>query len=125
MFVCLYYTVACIWPVPASASGGKDAATKRVPLKKKEVVSREVKSMQVDDFVIFEYEGELFPGQVVRAKYNGYEIKSMEKSGFNWKWPKIEDKMFYWRKDIKEKISTPKKLKRGVFEVPELKQRWS
>ena len=35
---------------------------------------------EVEDFVIFEYEGELFPDQVTVVKHNGCEIKSMAKS---------------------------------------------
>ena len=66
---------------------------------------------EVEDFVIFEYEGELLHGQVTVVKHNGCEIKSMAKSGANWKWPKIRNEMFYGKEDLKQKIKTPKQLK--------------
>jgi len=47
----------------------------------------------VDDYVIFSYEGELFPGQItaISEEKEMREIRSMVKSGFNWKWPKEDD----------------------------------
>lgn len=76
------------------------------------------------DFVLFEYEGEIFPGQVALVKDTGCEIRAMKKSGLNWKWPKEENKLFYLNKDIKEKICPPKQLNRGVLQVPQLQWKW-
>ena len=38
--------------------------------------------------------------------------------------PKIDDIMFYTNGQIKQKIESPKPLKRGSFEIPELKDHW-
>lgn len=92
------------------------------PLAKK--VKRCHLGLQKGDFVIIEYDGELLPGQVTAVGENGCDIRSMEKSGINWKWPKLTDEMFYVNEDIKQKIQPPKSLKRGVLEVAELKERW-
>ena len=78
----------------------------------------------VGDYVIFEYERELFPGEVTYVEEGGCNIKSMAKSGVNWKWPAVEDEMFYENGEIKQKINPPKKLNRGVMVVNELKKRW-
>lgn len=72
----------------------------------------------------YEYEGELFPGQVASCKENGCVIKAMEKSGVNWKWPKQIDEMFYLHADIKQKINQPQEMKRGILVVPEMRDRW-
>ena len=40
-----------------------------------------------NEFVVFTYEGELFPGQITKVKKNGAIIKSMVKTGKAWKWP--------------------------------------
>lgn len=76
------------------------------------------------DYVIFEYEGEQFPGQVTSVQEHGCYVKSMVKSGLNWKWPKKNDEMFYMMSDIKQKIKPPKEQNRGVLVIEELKARW-
>ena len=87
--------------------------------------SSEPINLQKNDFVIFSYEEELFPGQIKRVlKNDEVEIKSMVKSGRNWKWPKKEDCIVYPRSDIKQKISQPAHTKRGVFHVKELQYLW-
>ena len=79
--------------------------------------------MSIGDYVIFEYEGKLFPGVVTgKVAKKGCSIKSMRRSGLNWKWPKVEDEMLY-NEDIKKKIKPPKQLKREIIEVEELKER--
>jgi len=79
---------------------------------------------QQGDFVIFEYEGEQFPGQVLNVQQYGCVIRSMVKSGMNWKWPDKADELFYLYTDIKTKIKPPQSLNRGVLVVQELKERW-
>ena len=51
-------------------------------------------------------------------------IKSIAKSGFNWKWPQHENIMLYPFSDIIKKISPPASKKRGAFSVPELDEIW-
>lgn len=88
------------------------------------VRSRDVERLGKGDFVIFLYEGEQFPGKVTLVKEDECEISSMQKSGQNWKWPNKVDVLFYSKKDIEKKIEPPNQLKRGVFEIQELKDRW-
>jgi len=80
-------------------------------------------NVQVDDFVLFEYDGEVYPGVVLVKEDLGCSIKAMAKSGCNWKWPKHEDILWYPMEDITEKIQPPKEINRGVLEVQELKQK--
>ena len=54
----------------------------------------------------------------------GCNIKSMAKGEVNWKWPAVEDEMFYENGEIRQNINPPKKLNRGVIVVNELKERW-
>ena len=84
-----------------------------------------IEKMNIGDYVIFEYQGELFPRVVtgIVAEKGGCSIKSM-RSGINWKWPKVHDEMFYNNEDIKKKIKRPKQLNRGIMEVEKLKERW-
>lgn len=84
----------------------------------------DVGQLKSGDFVIFNYEGELFPGQVSEVKEDGCNIKSLVKSGVDWKWPKRDDLMFYPLCDISTKINCPREKKRGVFAVPELADKW-
>ena len=44
-------------------------------------------SYSVGNFVKFVYEGEYFSGKIIFINDNGCMIKSMARSGFNWKWP--------------------------------------
>ena len=84
-----------------------------------------IEKMNIGDYVIFEYQGELFPRVVtgIVAEKGGCSIKPM-RSGINWKRPKVQDEMFYNNEDIKKKIKRPKQLNRGIMEVEELKDRW-
>ena len=79
----------------------------------------------VNDYVIVEYEGELFPDIVCVKNSTGAEIRVMQRSGVNWKWPKLNDQIVYDNLDIKMIINKPKEVsKRGAFSVPELNDRW-
>ena len=83
------------------------------------------RNLKVNDYVIVEYEGELFPGIVCVKNSTGAEISVMQRSGVNWKWPKLNDQIFYDNLDIKMIINKPKEVsKRGAFSVPELSDRW-
>ena len=78
------------------------------------------KKYRKEDYVIFEREEELFPEVIIFAKVNGYFLRSMVRSGMNWKWPKATDKILYRNEDIKQKINIPITINRGVLEIPEL-----
>uniref|UniRef100_A0A2A4IYF8 Uncharacterized protein n=1 Tax=Heliothis virescens TaxID=7102 RepID=A0A2A4IYF8_HELVI len=48
-----------------------------------------------DQYVIFEYEGELFPGVIIKINKNGAVISSMKRSLKNWNWPLPKDELYY------------------------------
>lgn len=79
-----------------------------------------------EEFVMVDYEGEYWPGQVQTLATNGAYIKCMARSGNLWKWPDKEDCVFYPKKDIKLSISKPtqRSTKRKLFYVPELEGIW-
>jgi hypothetical protein len=93
-----------------------------------EVVARRKKvsvkgTLNVGDFVVVNYDDEMFPGQVKLTKKNGAEVSTMVRSGQNWKWPATEDQIFYFRDQIVDIIAEPVSVgTRGAFSVPEMSQ---
>lgn len=80
---------------------------------------------EVGKYVIFTYEGELFPGQILSYDNEGAVIKAMQKSLKSWKWPEKPDILNYSWEDIVGGIAEPKQVsKRGYFTVPELNKIW-
>uniref|UniRef100_A0A6P7HCB8 Uncharacterized protein LOC114346879 isoform X2 n=1 Tax=Diabrotica virgifera virgifera TaxID=50390 RepID=A0A6P7HCB8_DIAVI len=80
-----------------------------------------IKNIHDGDFVNIKYIGNLYPGKVIKANQEGAEVSSMEKAGYDWKWPEKEDVLFYFYEDIKKIIREPLvKGKRGYYSVPEL-----
>jgi len=60
-------------------------------------------------------------GTVTRRKKSGAEVNATVSSGSNWKWPKQEDKLFYYLRDTVMVISDPVPIgKRGIFRVVEM-----
>ncbi|KAG8329808.1 hypothetical protein J6590_078278 [Homalodisca vitripennis] len=77
--------------------------------------------LQVDSFVVVNYENEYHPGTIVSVDENGAFVSAMMKSLGNWKWPVNKDVLFYEWNEIAGSINPPKILsKRGIFAVPEL-----
>ena len=55
----------------------------------------------VGQWVIVNYDGEGFPGEITCCDGNDqFEVSVMHKSGNHWKWPKTIDKILYARDDI-------------------------
>lgn len=80
---------------------------------------------EVGEFVVFKYEGEQFPGRIVKFNDKEVTITSMQKSLKSWKWPEPEDIHNYPWEDVVGRIEPPKlKSKRGFFLVPELDRLW-
>ena len=52
---------------------------------------KDVQSLSIGDYVIVEFESDLFPGVVLEEHPNSVEIKCMVISGQNWKWPNVQD----------------------------------
>lgn len=81
--------------------------------------------MEVGKFVVFTYEGELFPGRIIGFNDKEVNISSMQRSLKSWKWPTPEDNHNYVWEDILGGINPPKQIsKRGFYEVPELSTIW-
>lgn len=78
------------------------------------------KTYSVDDFVIFNYMGTLFPGIIVKTSEEGAVIHLMEKTKQFYKWPAKTDELLYSWKDIVVKIKSPILIRRGYFKVREL-----
>ena len=76
---------------------------------------------KVDDFVVVNYEGTLFPGRVTEEKLEGYIVSVMERTKMYWKWPTKEDAILYSKEEVLYAIDPPKPVgKRGLFEVKNL-----
>ncbi|CAH2103358.1 unnamed protein product [Euphydryas editha] len=76
-------------------------------------------------YVVFKYEGELFPGVITKMNKKGAVISSMKRSLKNWKWPQPKDELFYTWKDVLGGINPPKKIgRREFYSVPEFDQIW-
>ncbi|XP_030748969.1 uncharacterized protein LOC115877041 [Sitophilus oryzae] len=76
---------------------------------------------EIGSFVVFSYEGLLYPGKILRFNEDEVVISSMEKSLKMWKWPSKPDEIPYSWDDVLGSINPPKQVsKRGIFAVPEL-----
>ena len=107
----------------SSEEDNEEEAHGAAPARKEPPSSHAFEDFDIGDFVIIEYEGELFPGVIAIMKKDGAEVSAMQRSGLNWKWPKEKNQIFYVKKEIKRKIKCPKQAsKRGAYIVPELKE---
>ena len=61
----------------------------------------------VKDWCVVVYDGILDPSEDQLQQGNSYEVSTMAKSGGYWKIPKEEDKIFYTRDKIKQKLAVP------------------
>ena len=77
------------------------------------------------DFVICQYEGELFPGQVTKVYSEGARVKAFQKCAGGWRWPRKPDEIDYLPQDIIQKIPHPEPINnRGTFKIEALQSRW-
>ena len=66
-------------------------------------------SLCVGQWVVVDYAGEDFPGEIICCNGDDQcEISVMHKSGNHWKWPKVVDKILYARDDIMCTICPPR-----------------
>ncbi|KAJ8668756.1 hypothetical protein QAD02_000015 [Eretmocerus hayati] len=79
--------------------------------------------------VIVEYEGEYFPGKIVRVdgQKSLVEVEVMVMQGLNWSWPDKIDKQWYGADSIIGALKEPQLVKskeggRPNFRVPEIKK---
>lgn len=81
-----------------------------------------LKYLQVGDFVLVRYEGELYPGKIIDFKEKEEVlISAMKKSASNWKWPSTPDQILYSMDEILQKIDEPiQSGRREFFKVKDL-----
>lgn len=78
-------------------------------------------NIKENKYVIVDYEEEFFPGVVTKVTDKGAKVKVMSMVGNNWRWPDIDDVLFYPFEDIKCRIKDPQLLNsRGIYHVPEI-----
>lgn len=90
----------------------------------------EEEKFKADDFVIVFYEGEFFPGQIIQKRENDeqtgqeYQVSVMAMSGpTGWRWPEVEDKIWYTEGQVLEKITPPSVTNsRGICSVPAIQK---
>ena len=61
----------------------------------------------VGQWVVVKYEVEDFPGEVTRIENSDVEVNVMHRSANAWKWPKLQDKIYYSRDKIMWIINPP------------------
>lgn len=75
----------------------------------------------VEDFVLVLFNGEKYPGRIVRISDEGPTVDCMERGFKFWRWPQKEDSIQYDWDDVLCKIDPPKKMsKRNQFSVHEI-----
>lgn len=79
-----------------------------------------------NDYVVVNYEGARWPGQIQKTDGEGAYIKCMSRCGMAWKWPEKEDCIFYSWRNVLFSIKIPKRIstKRELYNVPELESEW-
>ena len=63
-------------------------------------------NLTAGQWVVVKYEDEEFPGEVC-IENSEFEVNVMHKSANAWKWPRLEDKIFYSRDKIVRVINPP------------------
>ncbi|KAK9875958.1 hypothetical protein WA026_011060 [Henosepilachna vigintioctopunctata] len=72
----------------------------------------DLKHLPEGTFVLVNYEGVLYPGEILKQKKVGYSISAMVKSGNNWKWSYKADILNYSAEDVIQVIDKHKKMSR-------------
>lgn len=65
---------------------------------------------KVGEYVIFLYEGRLFPAVIISRAETSAAISAMQKSGRRWNWPQKIDKLDYEWKDVINHINELTKM---------------
>lgn len=84
----------------------------------------ETNTFSIGEYVIVDYEGEKFPGKIVNLDTDEFEVSVMCMKGQDWAWPEKLDQMWYFKKDVLERIKEPELIesasRRKRFRVPEI-----
>ena len=62
----------------------------------------------VGQWVVVNYDGDDFPGEITCDSNDQFEVSMMHKSGNHWKWPKTIDKILYARDDLVRIFNPPR-----------------
>ena len=65
---------------------------------------------KIRTFVLVRYEGELWPGQIIKVEQDRVRVKCFQKptaQGSIWRWPDKSDEGFYQIGNVKQEIETP------------------
>lgn len=81
----------------------------------------------INEHVIFKYEGQYYPGQIISVTDDSATVSSMVKCGRLWKWPERPDILDYQWRFLVSHINEPIKVSktRNVYSVPELDFLWN
>lgn len=72
------------------------------------------------DWVLVRYDRSTFPGEVKVVGHDEVKVNVMVPSGSLFKWPAVEDFIFYRMEDVIRKLNPPTvKSARGTFEFQE------
>lgn len=87
---------------------------------KEVLVAKQVEKL-VGQYVVVQFEGNYFPGQITKVLKSGATINVMASAGKQWKWPDKKDEIFYKNDEIIMSIKPPtQRGKRALFDIPEL-----
>lgn len=81
---------------------------------------------QINEYMIFVYEGSYFPGKITHTTKKEATITSMKRCGRLWQWPEKPDILTYKWRDVVSHICEPLKTSktRNVYSVSELDFLW-
>ena len=90
----------------------KPTVTEPVPLMNSQnsgnlVTPPAVLNLTIGQWVVVKYEGNEFPGEVACIEESDVEVNVMHRSVNAWKWPRIEDKIFYPKRNVLRVIRPP------------------
>lgn len=78
--------------------------------------STESDNLELRDWVVVSYESTHYPGCITQIIREEIEVSVMHRAEGHFKWPKVEDKIFYSKQNILKKISPPIPIgNRGQF----------
>ena len=81
----------------------------------------ETANLLIGQWVVVNYDGEKFPGEVTTIDSSDVEVSVMYRSANVWEWPTPEDKIFYSRNQIVQVIKPPTVAgNRGQFAFEEI-----
>lgn len=101
-----------------SFSADEDRVDKISSPKTNQIITAEI--VIEGSWIAVMYQGDLYPGLVVKKSSESVTVKCMEKTQKFFRWPLKEDLMEYSYGDIHLIIEEPRQLRRGFFHVPEL-----